>query len=240
MSSTAAGPEPSGSDDVPRPLRRDAERNRRRILQAAAEVFGERGLQATLDDVARRAGVGVGTVYRRFPSKEVLAEALFADRVDGLAALAERALQHPDPWLGLTSFQEQAAALLAGNRGLRQLLMFSVYGRDRIGDARTRMQPVVTSLVERAQAAGVLRADLQPTDMPMTMFMVMAVAEYAGHVDPELWRRYLALIQDGLRPSRMSATALPEPALEPDGLERAIRTSPGRCELTRAPAPASG
>ena len=78
-------------------MRRDAERNRQRILAAAAEVFTERGLDATLDEVARAAGVGVGTVYRRFPDKESLIEELFRDRVDAMVKLAEEALTEPDP-----------------------------------------------------------------------------------------------------------------------------------------------
>ena len=92
----------------PRPLRRDAELNRQRILRAAAEIFTEQGLQATLDDVARRAGVGVGTVYRRFPDKETLADALFTERLDALVALAEDALADPDEWGSLVSFLERA------------------------------------------------------------------------------------------------------------------------------------
>ena len=84
-----------------RPLRRDAERNRQRILEAAAEVFTERGFAATLDDVARHAGVGVGTVYRRFPDKAALADALFDERIDALVTLAEQARDEPDAWAAL-------------------------------------------------------------------------------------------------------------------------------------------
>ena len=98
---------------APRPLRRDAERNRVRILKAAAEVFNERGLEVSLDEVARHAGVGVGTVYRRFPSKEELVEALFMERIDSIAALAEAAGEAADPWTGLVSFMEQMAEMLA-------------------------------------------------------------------------------------------------------------------------------
>src|SRR5215813_11475739 len=147
-----------------RPLRKDAERNRLRILRAAAEVFTEQGLRATLDDVADRAGVGVGTVYRRFPDKEALVEALFTERLDKLVGLAEQALADPDPWAGLVDLLERAATVMAGDRGLRQMLMYATYGHDRAEQARTRMQPVVSKVVERAQAAGVLRADLYPTD----------------------------------------------------------------------------
>src|SRR5229473_6040348 len=104
----------SGEDQRARPLRRDAERNRQRILRAAGEVFTERGLQATLDDVAERAGVGVGTVYRRFPDKEALVEALFTERLDTLVHFGEQALAEPDPWAGLATFLEQAASVIAG------------------------------------------------------------------------------------------------------------------------------
>jgi len=207
-----------------RPLRRDAERNRQRILRAAAEVFTERGLQATLDDVARRAGVGVGTVYRRFPDKEALVEALFTERLDALVGYAEHGLADPDPWAGLVFFLEQGAVLIAGDRGLRQLLMFATYGRDRVDQARARMLPVVSQMVQRAQEAGEVRADLRPTDVPLIEFMLSAAAEYAGQVRPEIWRRYLALLLDALRPTRAAATALPEPALSPDEMVQAMRS----------------
>src|SRR5437016_4096640 len=196
-----------------RPLRRDAERNRQRILRAASEVFTERGLQATLDDVARRAGVGVGTVYRRFPDKEALVEALFTERLDALVGYAEQGLADPDPWAGLVWFLEQAATVIAGDRGLRQILMFATYGRDRVDQARVRMLPVVSAMVQRAQEAGAVRADLRPTDVPLIEFMLGSAAEYAGQVRPEIWRRYLALILDALRPARAAAAVLPEPAL---------------------------
>jgi len=211
-----------------RPLRRDAELNRQRILRAAAEIFTEQGLEATLDDVARQAGVGVGTVYRRFPDKEALADALFTDRLDALVALAEDALADPDEWGSLVSFLEQAGALLAADRGLRQLFMFATYGYDRVGQARARMQPLVSTLVSRAQAAGAVRADLCPTDVPLIEFMLAGVAEYTRNARPQVWRRYLALLLDGLRPERAGPGTLPEPALTPDEFEAAMRTAPMR------------
>ena len=200
-------------DQPGRPLRRDAERNRQRILAAAAEVFTSRGLQATLDDVAHQAGVGVGTVYRRFPDKESLVEALFEQRTQSLVTLAEQALEAPDSWIGLVTMLERAAALLARDRGLREILLFATYGHDRVELARSRMKPVVTKVVERAQRDGKLRADLQPTDIPFIEFMLASAAEYAGAVRPEIWRRYLALIIDGLRPSRDGVSALSADAL---------------------------
>jgi AcrR family transcriptional regulator len=159
----AAGP--ADSTDASRPLRRDAERNRQRILTAAWDVFNERGLEVSLDDVARHAGVGVGTVYRRFHTKEELVEALFVSRIDSVAALAEAAAAAPDPWAGLVSFMEQMIEMLAGDVGLRHMLMFATYGRDRVSYARQRNAPLVGRLVERAQAAGQVRSDLGPSDI---------------------------------------------------------------------------
>jgi AcrR family transcriptional regulator len=205
-----------------RPLRRDAERNRQRILRAAGEVFTQRGLDATLDDVARQAGVGVGTVYRRFPDKETLIAELFAERIDAMVAVAEEACAAPDPWQAFVSFLEYTAGAMAGDLGLRQLLMFATYGKDRVAYAREQMRPVVTKLVERAQAAGALRADFRATDVPIIAYLMGSAAEYAGPVQPELWRRYLTLIVDGIRASR-GLSELPVPALTPGEIEQSMR-----------------
>lgn len=205
-----------------RPLRRDAERNRQRILRAAGEVFTQRGLDATLDDVARQAGVGVGTVYRRFPDKETLIGELFQDRIDAIVAVAEEACAAPDPWQALVSFLEYATATMAGDLGLRQLMMFATHGRDRVCYAREKMRPVVGKLVERAQAAGALRDDFSGTDLPIISYMLASAAEYASPVQPEVWRRYLALIIDGMRASR-GVSALGVPALTPEEIEESMR-----------------
>ena len=216
-----------------RPLRRDAERNRQRILHAAAEVFTQRGLDATLDDVARQAGVGVGTVYRRFPDKESLVAELFQDRIDTLVAVAEEAGAAPDPWQALVSYLEYAADCMAGDLGLRQLMMFATYGKDRVAYAREQMRPVITKLVERAQAAGALRPDFAATDVPLIAFMLSSAAEYAGPVNHEVWRRYLALLIDGMRPSREGTSELPVPALTPAEIEDSMRAHGQRAATRR-------
>lgn len=207
-------------------LRADAERNRQRILAAAAELFTERGLEPSLDDVARHAGVGVGTVYRRFPDKASLADALFDERIDALVALAEEARAEPDAWAALVSFLERSGEMLVSNRGLRQILMFAAEGHDRGICARDRMRPAIQSLIERAQADGQVRADLRPTDVPMIEFMVAAAAEYAWQVRPTVWRRYLALILDALRPASASGRPLPEPELSPDEMAEVMHSNP--------------
>ena len=104
--------------------------------------------------------------------------------------------------------------------------MFATYGQDRVGEARSRLLPVVTQLVTRAQAAGVLRADLRPTDVPLIEVMLAAVADYARPARPEIWRRYLALIVDGLRPGRRGVTELPVAPLTPGEVENVMRATP--------------
>jgi AcrR family transcriptional regulator len=214
-------------------LRADAERNRQRILAAAAELFTERGLEPSLDDVARHAGVGVGTVYRRFPDKASLADALFDELIDALVALAEQAQAEPDAWAALVSFLERSAEMLVTNRGLRQILMFAAEGHDRGVCARDRMRPAIGRLIERAQADGQVRADLGATDIPMIEFMIAAAAEYAWQVRPEIWRRYLALILDALRPASATGRPLPEPELTPDEMAEVMHSNP----LSRRRAP---
>jgi len=108
--------------------------------------------------------------------------------------------------------------MMAANIGLRQLLMFATYGKDRVCYARDRMRPVVSKLVERAQAAGDLRQDFDATDMKLIAYMLASAAEYAATTRPEVWRSYLAMLIDGLRPARDTVTPLPVPPLTTDDL----------------------
>ena len=211
-----------------RPLRRDAERNRQRILEAASDGFNERGLDVSLDEIARHAGVGVGTVYRRFQTKEELIEALFMDRLDAVAAIADEAYAASDPWRGLVSFMERMAEIIAGDLGLRQMLMYATYGRDLVAVARQRNEPLVARLVQRAQAAGQLRADIQQTDIPFIVFILTEAAHLAYAANPGIWRRYLTLILDGMQPGREGVTPLPVAAMRPDEMEKSMRQAAPR------------
>jgi AcrR family transcriptional regulator len=202
-----------------RPLRKDAERNRRRILDAAAELFTERGLGVTLNDIAHHADVGVGTVYRRFPDKDVLIDALFEERVEELLGLAEASLTDPDPWHGLESFLERGLELQARDKGLKQLLLGTPQGCARVGGVRERMLPIVTALVTRVRDAGQLRADIEPEDLAVTQWMLGAVVDYGRDVSPELWRRYLRLVLRGMRAAPTPPDPLPVAALSRDQLD---------------------
>jgi AcrR family transcriptional regulator len=218
-----------------RPLRKDAERNRRRILQAAGEVFAERGLGVTLDEIARHAGVGVGTVYRRFPGKEDLIEALFAERLDRLSAAAERGLATADAWDGLVGFLHDALELQAADRGLKELMCSTSHGRDRIAEARERLKPLIDGLVARAHADGALREDVRGQDLALLHVMLGAVADVTRDVRADHWRRFLALLVDGLRARGGPREPLPGTALGDDELERAMQAPAGRGPAGRVP-----
>jgi len=189
----------NGTPDSGRPLRRDAEQNRLRILDAAREVFAARGIDVTLDDIAHHAGLAVGTVYRRFPSREHLVEALFDTQLDQMVGWAHEAMRNPDPLAGLTEFFERAVGSMAVDRGLQDVLFSRSYGHDRVARVRERLVPAGDALIAHCQQAGVIRPDLTGSDMAIVQFMMAAVLEYTEQVEPGLWRRYLALVLDGLR-----------------------------------------
>ena len=216
--------ETAAEDPVARPLRRDAERNRRRILDAAAEVFADHGLGASLDEIAQHAEVGVGTVYRRFPNKEALIDALFDDELDGLVALAKEGLAIEDPWEGLEHFLRAALERQAKNRGLKELLLGGRMGEQNACAiaGRERIEPVVRALVERAQADGSLRPDVTTTDLPLIQLMVGALVDYTREVDPLVWHRLFTVVLDGLRAPEGARTPITHEPLDADGLTAAM------------------
>jgi AcrR family transcriptional regulator len=180
-----------------RPLRSDAERNRRRILEAAALVFAERGLDVSLDDIAAAAGVGVGTVYRRFPDKDALIDALFEDKIGEVVQTAEDAWAIEDPWASFEAFMRGMCRHQAEDRGLKEALLER--GTERMTRARERIAPVAMRVLRRAQEAGVVRADLGPFDVPLLHFSIGHVAERTREVAPDYWERPLAIFLDGVR-----------------------------------------
>ena len=210
-----------------RPLRKDAERNRLRILAAAGELFAERGLGVTLDDIARHAGVGVGTVYRRFPDKELLIDALFEQRIESMCAIAAEALAIDDPWDGFVFFFEQGSQLQARDRGLKELLTCSTHGGGGVAEAQARLRTLVTALFDRAKAAGVVRADADPLRRA-------ADPVHARRRDGPLARRRARALAalprrsmlDGLRPG--AATPLPVERAGVEQLDAVMRRPAAR------------
>jgi AcrR family transcriptional regulator len=208
-----------------RPLRRDAERNRQRILAAASTVFAERGLGASMDDIAREAEVGIGTVYRRFPDKDALIEALFDDRIGELIALAEEAQRGDDAWEGLVGFFERSLALQCADRGLKELMLGSARGHAHVALARQQIAPRVADLVTRAHAAGQLRPDVAVTDFALLQMTMGAIVDFTRDVEPEIWRRLLAIVFDGLRAEGGGDARAPLPVapLDMDQVDAAMR-----------------
>ncbi|MEU4242791.1 helix-turn-helix domain-containing protein [Actinoplanes sp. NPDC026619] len=184
-----------------KPLRRDAELNRQRIIEAAREVYAARGLAATFDDIAQHAGVGIGTVYRRFPTKEALLEVALEERLEDHVRVAEEALGAADGWAGLTTFLRRAAEMHAADRGLRDVALGADFDVRHVEKMRERVEPLIRRLVERARADGSVRADLVVEDLPLLLMMVSELAYHSHAVRPDLYTRYLQLLIDGLRPA---------------------------------------
>ena len=207
---------------APRPLRADAARNRARLIEAASAVFAERGHDATMDEIARRAGVGVGTAYRRFRNRDDLINALLEARLEAFMAIVEASLADPDPWRALSGFIERWMEMQAEDRGFRELLLQSVEGRERLRAFRSRLRPLVGELLRRARDAGELRPDIVEDDVILVGLMTGAVADFAACVEPQLWRRALALQLDGLRARRADPSPLPVAPLDPEQADRAM------------------
>ena len=179
-----------------RPLRADARRNRERILKAARAVFADDGLEAQIDDVARRAKVGVGTVYRHFPTKEALLHALVRERFDQIALIADEVLEREDPWEGFCDLIWRAAELNAADRGFCEAVAM-VDQRAVVADCG--LGGKVAALIERAKATGQMRADATESDVPIMMCGCGSVMRTMPV--PDAWRRYLTVMLDGLRAS---------------------------------------
>jgi AcrR family transcriptional regulator len=189
---------------VPRRLRADAARNSERIQRAAREVWAEQGPEAPLEQIARRAGVGIATLYRRFPDKTVLARAALDQSIaENLTPAVERSLADDNPLRGLTCLME--AALVLASHDLNTLAAARSAGS--IAEVEEPFFVVLTQLARRAQDAGLLRADLVPDDLPRIMAMLTSTL-WTMPPGSNGWRRYLALLLDGLSP----ATASPLPA----------------------------
>ncbi|MGW4464850.1 TetR/AcrR family transcriptional regulator [Micromonospora sp. NPDC004704] len=194
-----------------RALRKDAERNRSALIAAGSELFNAAGLLPTLDDVARRAGVGVGTAYRHFPNKYALAQAVFAETVDTMLEAAERAASMEDAADGLVAFFEAVLEPQANKRALGKLLRGAPGEGPGAGDIRARVERCIDHLLQRGREQRVIRADVAATDIGVLMSLMAYLIETFGEANPRLWRRLLPILLDGLRAD--APTSLPEQPL---------------------------
>jgi AcrR family transcriptional regulator len=201
-------------------LRRDAERNRRQIVTAAREVFAAQGLDAPLEDVARRAGVGIATLYRRFPTRQALIEEIFSTRLEQMVQAAEEALAMEDAWEGFSDYLFQLCALQAEDCGVRDVLRMTFPTAKSLEATRARGYALTTQLIDRAKEQGSLREDFSPEDLPYLLIANGAFVAASSRIKPTAWKRYVALFLEGCRAER--AHPLPEPPLSGDQMFQAM------------------
>src|SRR4051794_409267 len=211
-------------DPLERPLRRDAQRNLERIRVAAIKVFREQGLKASHEAIAREADVSIGTVYRRFPDREQLIDVLFEQELDAVLAVADEALAMEDRWQGVVHLFECGMELAACNVGLGQLLTGSPHGAERVERVRERLSPKAREAIERARGAGAIRSDAAAADVPMIPPSLRTLMNAAPKPAPEVCRRYLALMLNGLRPEGPPRLPLP-PAIAVETVDRIVTAS---------------
>lgn len=210
----------------PAARRRDARRNRDLLIAAAHEVYSEQGVDAPLDVIARRAGVGNATLYRHFPNRAALAEEVFRDTLGAITDAGERARLAADPWTGFTGYLDQVFALLAGDRGAGDLMTTGLAGVPSLDALHRHNLETVTALIGRAQQNGTVRDDVTPEDLLLTLAALGRVAPALDAAAPGSWRRYLALFLDGLRAK--AAHPLPAPPLTGTQLSVFLKELGGR------------
>jgi AcrR family transcriptional regulator len=181
-----------------RPLRADAERNRQRILDAAKAVFADRGLEAPLEDIADRAGVGIATLYRRFPTRDDLVMAAFGDKFAEFAEAAEQALRAPTAWTGFCELIERVCAMQAADRGFTDVLILAP-SCVHVQANRSRGFLAFSKLVRRAQEEGTLREDFVNEDFVLLLIANASVVQATKEAAPHAWRRFVTLMLQSYR-----------------------------------------
>ncbi len=200
-------------------LRSDAARNRDALIDAARSVFGRRGLNAPLDDIARQAGIGNATLYRHFPTRCDLIAAVFTSALQDVVAAAERALANPDPWDAFAGHVLFLCELQAQDRGMADLLTMSIPGAPDLERTRRRTQEGTDRIVARARASGDLRADFVAEDLGILLMANAGLIHRTAHGAPTAWRRMVAYSLDSLRAGAATGPLPPSPGL------RAIRAA---------------
>lgn len=193
-------------------LRADAARNREVIVRTARQVYGQRGLNAPLDDIARQAGIGNATLYRHFPNRCSLVAAVFADALGSIIDEAETAMSNPDPWEGFRSHVRFLFRMQATNRGLADLITTQVAGAPQLEDLRDRAYLAFVALADRAKASGDLRPDFTPQDLVLLLIANAGLVHRTASAAPGAWERFSDLALDGLRTAAATSPSAPSPS----------------------------
>lgn len=200
-----------------RPLRADARRNRERVLAAASQVFAEEGTEASVAEIARRAGVGAGTIFRHFPTKHDLLLATLERGFDEIRIAIDEALAMEDSWQALVHVLTVCAEMQARDRGFLDSVGPELFGEPSLQLRNEERMALLTTLVHRARVDGTVRDDLRAEDLPFLLRALGAATKTCGHesaAPPDLWRRYLGIVLDGLRPQGSTPLPVPAPTLE--------------------------
>ncbi|MDJ0345815.1 helix-turn-helix domain-containing protein [Streptomyces sp. H10-C2] len=203
-----------------RVLRRDAQRNRDALIAVARSAFAQDGIDAPLESIAKRAGVAIGTLYRHFPTRIDVIEAIFAEKLAEWLAAAERGAAAEDAWEGFAGYLEDMCALQAGDRGFNDLASMRLPSSPEVERMRLRISVLSCAILDRAQRAGVVRPDLTPEDLAFLIWSQARITQATREIAPRAWRRHLALLLDGFRAER--AHPLPEPAMTPGQVAQAM------------------
>jgi AcrR family transcriptional regulator len=206
---------------VDKPLRSDARRNRDALVTAARAVFEERGLDAPLKEIAARAGVAIGTLYNRFPTRDDLIAAAAEDRIEAGGRIAEQAMEIEDPWDAFAYLVEKVCELQAADRLLSDLSLRTAPNAA-IAHAQEHGHGLMREIITRAQQSGALRPDWVLEDIAFITWSHTRIVEATAHIAPNAWRRNLALVLDGLRTT--AAHPLPVPPITEDQLMRSMRS----------------
>ncbi|WP_152362221.1 TetR/AcrR family transcriptional regulator [Microlunatus speluncae] len=201
--------------------RRDAVANREKLLAAATELFAERGLTAPLEEIARRGGVSIGTLYNHFPTREALFDAIYPAKLAAMNAAGQEALADPDPWAGFREFLRHSFELQAVDRGLNEAMTLRYPAAAAMAEACDRGYAGVAQIIDRAQRAGVLRSDFTLQDLACLIWATSRVITATVDIAPRAWRRYLDLQLDGLRAE--AAHPLDGPSLTTEQVATAMR-----------------
>jgi AcrR family transcriptional regulator len=204
-----------------RHLRRDAQRNRILLVSAARSAFAELGIDVPVEEIIARAGVGTGTLYRHFPNREALVNAIFEDRVGELITVLQAALEVDDALLGLQQLLEQTIAMQRDDRVLKELAMRYPPSEGRFADVQARIEQMTEELLARAHDQGSLRRDFTRADLTILFWSLRPILDATEGVAPEAWRRHLGFVLQGLGPH--SARAMSTPPLADDELAAAMQ-----------------
>lgn len=177
-----------------RGLRADAQRNRERVVEAAREAFAEHGLDASMNEIARRAGVGIATLLRRFPTRDDLVAATFADKMRAYSQAIDEALADPDPWHGFRTYVERVCQMQADDRGFADVLTMTFPTAKALETERDRAANAFTTLIERAKKSGRLRADFAHQDLPLILMANAGVINATRDAAPDAWRRLVGYL----------------------------------------------